>query len=51
MNNRPKKEEPSEILTWLINSWVTGSWYVEVAVTRATTPDWAPIITSFNWMS
>ena len=51
MNNRPKKEEPSEILTWLINSWVTGSWNVEVAVTRATTPDCAPIITSFNWMS
>ena len=51
MNRRPKKEEPSDILTWLINSWVTGSWKVEVAVTRATTPDCAPMMTSFNWIS
>ena len=44
LNNRPKNEEPSEILTWLINSWVAGSWYADVAVIWDTTPDEAPII-------
>ena len=48
MNKRPKNEDPSEILTWPINSWVVGSWYVDVAVNLATTPDWAPIITSLR---
>ena len=46
LNNRPKNDEPSDILTWPINSLVVGSWYVDVAVSLATTPDWAPIITS-----
>ena len=51
MNSKPKNEEPSDILTCPINSLVVGSWYAEVAVTLATTPDPAPIITSFNWIS
>ena len=44
MNNSPKKEDPSDILTCSINSLVTGSWYALVAVILATTPDLAPII-------
>ena len=48
LNNRPKNEDPSEILTCPINSWVAGSWYVDVAVNLATTLDWAPIITSLS---
>ena len=51
MNSRPKNDEPSDILTWPINSLVVGSWYAAVAVTVATTPDGAPRITSFNWIS
>ena len=46
LNTKPWKVDPSEIITWLFGSLVTGSLYAEIPVTSATIALFWPMIIS-----